>query len=249
MKILGIIPARYASTRFPGKPLADISGKSMIHRVYEQCTKAESLLEVIVATDDDRIASHVNGFGGNFVMTSVSHKSGTERCAEAMRLWKRKHPGNWDAVINIQCDEPFIAPNQIELVGKLIGDKTVSIATLVKKIQNFQELSDPNVVKVVLNRYNEAMYFSRSPIPYLRDKGMSDWIKYVDYFKHIGIYGYQSDILERLPKLDQVENEMAESLEQIRWLSYGLRIKTAITEIDTISIDTPSDLSKITNIT
>lgn len=249
MNILGIIPARYASTRFPGKPLADIGGKSMIRRVYEQSKKAECLSDVYVATDDHRIFEHVSRFGGKAVMTSAEHGSGTERCREALQIFGKLHSAMVDAVINIQGDEPFISPLQIELVGQMLADPRTDIATLVKKIEKADEIWDPNVVKVVLNRYREALYFSRSPIPFLRGKEKHDWPRWHTFYKHIGIYGYKSDILERLPELDATAPEQAESLEQLRWLGWGLKIRTAETEIESISIDTPSDLSKITNIT
>jgi 3-deoxy-manno-octulosonate cytidylyltransferase (CMP-KDO synthetase) len=249
MDILGIIPARYASTRFPGKPLADISGKSLIQRVYEQSRKAACLKDLIVATDDQRILEHVLGFGGQAVMTSEKHRSGTERCKEAIMTWNEGHTGPWEVVINIQGDEPFIAPEQIDLVGELLGEPGTDIGTLVKKITDKKELTDPNVVKVVMNRYGDAMYFSRSPIPFLRGRDLDDWTDHQSYYKHIGIYGYKTDILIRFPELYPSELELAESLEQLRWLAYGLKIRTKVTEMESIAIDTPSDLSKITNIT
>jgi len=248
MGILGIIPARYDSSRFPGKPLAEIDGKSMIRRVYEQCLQAGCLREVLVATDDERIFNHVAGFGGKVLMTASTHRSGTERCKEALDIWAEKTHQAWKSVINIQGDEPFIAPEQIDLLGKLMADPGADIGTLVKKISSFDELSDPNVVKVVLNRYGEAIYFSRSPIPYLRGKAMKEWTAHQTYFKHVGIYGFKSDILGRLPELLPTDAETAESLEQLRWIGYGLKIKTAETELESISIDTPADLLKITNI-
>ena len=249
MDILGIIPARYASTRFPGKPLADIGGRTMIQRVYEQSRKASCLKEVVVATDDERILEHVRGFGGEAMMTAATHASGTERCSEALTLWRKAHPGDWDAVINIQGDEPFIDPGQIELLGGLLAQPQTDICTLVIRTLSSNDLSDPNVVKVVLNRYGEALYFSRSPIPHFRGIEPEKWTGMHTYFKHVGIYGYKSDILERLPTLEPSPLEMAESLEQLRWLSYGLRIKTAVTEFESMAIDTPLDLLKITNIT
>lgn len=248
MAILGIIPARYDSSRFPGKPLADIGGKSMIQRVYEQSLKSAVLQEVIVATDDRRIFDHVTGFGGKAVMTSTTHRSGTERCREAWRNHCDNQGSSWDAVINIQGDEPFISPAQIDLAGLLLNEPAVNICTLVKKIARTEELLDPNVVKVVLNRFGEALYFSRSPIPFVRGADPGNWLSQTTFFKHIGIYGYKSDILDRLPDLPPSEPEIAESLEQLRWLSNGLKIKTAVTLTETISIDTPDDLLKITNI-
>lgn len=249
MEILGIIPARYASTRFPGKPLADIMGKSMIQRVHEQCLKASCLKDVIVATDDQRILDHVAGFGGRAVMTSDRHSSGTERCREALEVQEKAGKGPFDAVINIQGDEPFISPDQIDQVGSLLEDEATNIATLVKLIKDQEELTNPNVVKVVLNRYGEALYFSRSVVPFLRNQEQGNWTVHHPFYKHIGIYGYKADILARLPGLEPTELEKAESLEQLRWLGYGLKIRTAITEMESIAIDTPSDLLKITNIT
>lgn len=249
MNILGIIPARYASTRFPGKPLADIGGKSMIQRVYGQCLKAKHLADVIVATDDQRIFDHVIEFGGKAVMTSPDHTSGTDRCQEALEIWLKDSAFEYQAVINIQGDEPFIAPEDIDLVGDLLHQPTTNIATLVKKITAEKDLSNPNVVKVVLNNHQEALYFSRSPIPYLRGIENEAWLSHLVYYRHIGIYGYKSDILERLPALSATELELAESLEQLRWLGHGIKIKTALTDTESISIDTPSDLLKITNIT
>jgi 3-deoxy-manno-octulosonate cytidylyltransferase (CMP-KDO synthetase) len=249
MKILGIIPARYGSSRFPGKPLADIHGKSMIQRVYEQSKKSSCLTEVIVATDDQRIANHVTKFKGKVLMTSDKHRNGTERCVEALNIWGREQNEAWQGVINIQGDEPFISPDDIDLVGKLLEQPGSTIATLVKRISSFDELLDPNVVKVVLNRHSEALYFSRSPIPNVRGEAPSaQWIEEFPFYKHLGIYGYASDILIRLPGLSKTVPEESESLEQLRWLGHGLKIKTAITDSESIAIDKPSDLLKITNI-
>jgi 3-deoxy-manno-octulosonate cytidylyltransferase (CMP-KDO synthetase) len=250
MKILGIIPARYDSSRFPGKPLAIIHGKSMIQRVYEQCKRSACLTEVIIATDDQRIADHAQGFGGKVVMTSKNHQSGTARCEEALRKWQQEQEVEWQGVINIQGDEPFISPEDIDLIGNLLKQAGSKIATLVKKTTSEEELSDPNVVKVVLNEYGEAMYFSRSLIPYFsiesHPEKKSDRIT---FYKHIGIYGYTSDILARLPNLSATSPEEAESLEQLRWLGHGIKIQTALTDKESVAIDTPSDLLKFTNIT
>ena len=240
MKTLGIIPARYASTRFPGKPLVDIAGKSMIQRVYEQAKKCAELNEVIVATDDDRIFDHVTGFGGKAVMTSPSHQSGTDRCAEVAA----KHP-EYDVIINIQGDEPYIDPEQI---SKLIGcftDTNTQIATLVKKVLTEQELFNPNSPKVILNNNSEAIYFSRSPLPHIRGQEQADWLQHFTYFKHIGIYGYRADVLQQITKLPVSSLEKAESLEQLRWIENSYRIKTAETELETYAIDTPEDLEKL----
>lgn len=188
--IIGVIPARYASTRFPGKPLIDIGGKSMIQRVYEQCKKTSVLSDVIVATDDERIAEHVLGFGGKVIMTADSHQSGTDRCAEVVSTYQ----GKCDAVINIQGDEPFIDPKQIELLASAFNDASTQIVTLIKKINSEEEVRNPNVVKAIANKNNQAIYFSRSPIPYRRNPGVE-----ITYFKHVGIYGYRKQVWPKLP--------------------------------------------------
>ncbi|MEP7263270.1 MAG: 3-deoxy-manno-octulosonate cytidylyltransferase [Bacteroidota bacterium] len=240
MKILGIIPSRFASTRFPGKPLVMINGVSMIQRVYNQAKKSSSLQKVIVATDDERIYNHVKEFGGEVVMTSTDHPSGTDRCAEVLSNEKEK----WDAVINIQGDEPFIDPLQIDLLASLLQNNAM-IATLVKKIISNEELLNPNTPKVVLDKNGNAVYFSRQPLPYYKGVEMNDWIKMIDYYKHIGLYGYRSDILLQLTKLPVGTLEKAESLEQLRWLENGYAISTAVTDIETIAIDTPADLERL----
>jgi 3-deoxy-manno-octulosonate cytidylyltransferase (CMP-KDO synthetase) len=238
MKILGIIPARYASTRFPGKPLADINGKPMIQRVYEQAKKCKILAEVVVATDDKRIESAVKKFGGNVVMTSSKHQSGTDRCYEALR----KTAGTFSAVINIQGDEPFIHPKQIEKVANCFKNKNVQLATLAMKLNNAEELTNPNTIKVLISKKKEAIYFSRTAIPYYRGKKQSEWPKAHIYYKHIGIYGYRADILGQVTKLDRSPLEIAESLEQLRWLENGYRINIDLTPHESFSIDTPKDL-------
>jgi 3-deoxy-manno-octulosonate cytidylyltransferase (CMP-KDO synthetase) len=239
MKILGIIPARFASTRFPGKPLAMINGKPMVQRVYEQALKA-NLDEVVVATDDDRIADVVKSFGGNVVMTSAEHPSGTDRCAEAMAKYK----SGWDAVINIQGDEPYIHPNQINILAALLQRAEVEIGTLVKKISQPEELLNVNTPKVVIDALGNALYFSRQPIPYKKGVEISEWVKHHTYYKHIGIYGYKSNVLPKLTLLSQSSLEVAESLEQLRWLENGYKIATGITSEETIAVDTPDDLLK-----
>lgn len=240
MKILVVIPARYASTRFPGKPLAKINGKSMIQRVYEQVLKCTTVNEVLVATDDERIAQSVNLFGGKVMMTSSLHQSGTERCAEVVQNTAE----DYDVVINVQGDEPFISPEQIDLVAKCFNDPTVHIATLVKQITSEEELVNPNVVKAVIGEQLHALYFSRSPLPHFRNLPVEQWLNSGIYYKHIGIYGYRTNVLEQLVKLPVNNLEKAESLEQLRWIGNGYRIKTAITLIETISIDTPQDLER-----
>lgn len=240
MKILGIIPARFESSRFPGKPLVDIAGKSMIRRVYEQCLRSSCLDKVIVATDDQRIMDHVLDFGGEVVMTSHLHPSGTDRCEEIAK----KHPG-FDVFINIQGDEPLIDPAQITLLASCFDQKTVMIATLVKKIDTEEELFNLNTPKVVLNKDMEAMYFSRTPIPFFRNRENADWLKEHTYYKHIGIYAYRSETLSELTKLPVSALEKAEALEQLRWIENGYKIKVAITDKESQAIDTPEDLEKV----
>lgn len=241
MRILGIIPARFASTRFPGKPLADINGKSMIRRVYEQSLKASTLTDLIVATDDERIIAEVNGFGGKALMTSPAHQSGTDRCAEVLDRQK----GAYDAVINIQGDEPFIDPGQIDLLASCFKDERTEIATLVKKIQTEAELFNSSIPKVVLDIQGLALYFSRQPVPFIRGKEEKDWLKEHIFYKHIGIYGYRTDVLQKIAVLPLSSLEKAESLEQLRWLENGYKIKTAVTTFNSIAVDTPDDLEKI----
>ena len=242
MKFIGIIPARYASTRFPGKPLADMAGKPMIQRVYEQVVG--SVDKVCVATDDERIEAAVRAFGGNVVMTSDQHRSGTDRCFEAYQ----KVGEGFDIVINIQGDEPFIHPEQIETIKACFTDDTVQIATLVKPFAadaDFErDLFNPNSPKVVVNRKGEAMYFSRSVIPYVRGKQYTEWLASQIFYKHIGMYAYRADVLAEITALPQSPLELAESLEQLRWLENGYKIKVGITEQETIGIDTPEDLAK-----
>lgn len=239
MDIIGIIPARYGSTRFPGKPLADIGGKSMIQRVVEQCKKSTALKKVIVATDDDRIVEHVKKLGHEVYKTSPDHKNGTERCYEALKL----DGGSYDFVINIQGDEPFIDPQQIDLLASVINRKT-EIATLIKNIDHLEDLQNTNVIKALKADSGLALYFSRSPIPHMRNIPTEDWMKSHQHYKHIGIYAYRVDILAKLVTLSPTPLELAESLEQLRWIENGYRIKTAITPIETIGIDTPEDIEK-----
>jgi 3-deoxy-manno-octulosonate cytidylyltransferase (CMP-KDO synthetase) len=237
MKILGIIPARYTSTRFPGKPLVDIAGKSMIQRVYEQSKKCVHLVEVIVATDDERIYKHVHDFGGKAIITSPHHQSGTDRCAEVALQHSQ-----YDVVINIQGDEPFIDPEQISKLVFCFNDAGTQIATLVKKIQTNEELFNANSPKVVINKLSEAVYFSRSPLPHIRGQEPENWLNYFTYFKHIGIYGYRANVLQQITKLPVSSLEKAESLEQLRWIENGYRIKVTETELETYAVDTPEDL-------
>jgi 3-deoxy-manno-octulosonate cytidylyltransferase (CMP-KDO synthetase) len=240
MKILGIIPARYASTRFPGKPLVDITGKVMIQRVYEQCVKCPSLDEVIVATDDERILNHIHDFGGKAVMTSPLHQSGTDRCAEVAA----NHP-EYEIVINIQGDEPYINPVQISKVAGCFDSPDTQIATLIKKITSADDLHNANMPKVIVNQLSEAIYFSRSAIPHIRGYEAAEWLAHYNYFKHIGIYGFRSDVLQAVTRLPVSALEKAESLEQLRWIENGYRIKVAETDLETQAVDTPEDLQKL----
>lgn len=240
MKILGIIPSRYASTRFPGKPLIQIDGKSMIRRVYEQAMKSTALDQVVVATDDERIAQEIESFGGRYIFTSSAHQSGTDRCAEVTEML----PG-FDHVVNIQGDEPFIDPEQINLVASCFQEKGVQLATLIKPITTESELFNTSIPKVVLNAAGDAVYFSRQTIPYLRGVEQENWLKSHQFYKHIGIYGYTSSALQEITRLSPSSLELAENLEQLRWVENGYRIKTKVTTIETLAIDTPEDLNKI----
>lgn len=244
MIILGIIPARYASTRFPGKPLVNINGLPMIQRVYEQANKI--LTEVCVATDDTRIQDAVKEFGGNVVMTSSNHTSGTDRCAEAVTLYEKNKNIKVDIIINIQGDEPFIEPIQISQLIDTFNKET-EIATLIKKINSVDILEDTNKVKVVIDNKNNALYFSRSIIPYIRNTQKKEWLKKHDFYHHIGMYGYKRNVLMNICKLNKSPLEVSESLEQLRWLENGYKITTAITNIESMGIDTPNDLEKVLN--
>ena len=237
MKVLAVIPARYASTRFPGKPLADIHGKPMIQHVYERAQSIPSISKTIVATDDDRIKKVVKGFGGNVAMTSANHESGTDRCAEVVN----KLDESFDIVINIQGDEPSIESIQIEQVLELFKNPRVQIGTLAKEIYSKEDFQNPNVVKVVFNQMQSALYFSRSTIPFQRDQSAPQ----PKYFKHIGLYAFKPDVLIEVSQLPQSELEKAESLEQLRWLDNGYSIGVGITQVENIGIDSPEDLQKL----
>ena len=243
LKFIGIIPARYASSRFPGKPLADINGKIMIRRVYEQASKA--LDTVYVATDDQRIHDAVEGFGGKVVMTSSEHKSGTDRCNEAVVKAESKEGIRFDVVLNVQGDEPFISPRQLELVKSCFDDEESQIATLVKRIETLKDLYDQNRPKVVLNFINEAVYFSRSTIPFIRGQKSEDWLQHHTFYMHIGLYGFRRDLLPELTGLPQSSLELAESLEQLRWIESGFSITARITDEESYGIDTPEDLQRL----
>ena len=244
MNFIGIIPARYASTRFPGKPLALLGGKPVIQRVYEQVIQA--LDDAMVATDDERICHAVESFGGKAVMTSVHHKSGTDRCYEAYVLQGKPY----DVIINIQGDEPFIQPRQLEALKECFNDSQTQIATLVKPFtpaDGWDALENVNSPKVVVDRNMRALYFSRSIIPFQRNKERAEWLAGHTYYKHIGLYAYKADVLAEVTALPQSSLEIAESLEQLRWLENGYTIKVGVSEVETIGIDTPADLKAAEN--
>lgn len=243
MNILGIIPARYASTRFPGKPLVDIKGKTMIHRVFENCKK--TLSDVVVATDNGLIEKEVKQFGGNVIMTSENHKSGTDRCVEALNKYEKETGKTFDIVINIQGDEPFIYKEHLTKLINCFNDSKTEIATLISEIKSNEDIFNPNKPKVIINNHNYAIYFSRSPIPYLRGIEKENWYLHHTFYQHIGIYAYRSEILKKITKLTVSGLEIAESLEQNRWLENGFKIKTDITDKQSISVDTPEDLEDI----
>ncbi|UII27277.1 3-deoxy-manno-octulosonate cytidylyltransferase [Fulvivirga maritima] len=240
MRILGIIPARYGSSRFPAKALADIGGKTMVRRVYEQALKASMITDVVVATDHDDIYNEITNHGGKAVMTRQDHESGTDRCFEALN----KQEQQYDYVINIQGDEPFIDPDQINLIAQMLDGQT-ELGTLIKAIDSKEDLFNPNVVKVIFDKNQKAIYFSRSPLPHNRQHTSDQWLDQHRYFRHIGIYAYRTDILEKITQLEVSSLEKAESLEQLRWIENGYSIKVAETEHDSIGIDTPEDLDKL----
>lgn len=237
MKIIGIIPARYASTRFPGKPLADLGGQSMIERVYKQAKKSVALSKVVVATEHKLIFDHVISFGGDACMTAEHHPSGTDRCYEALTLEKQ----TFDYAINIQGDEPFIEPSQIDLLASYL-DGQIQLATLIKKIVTVEQLHSNSEVKVTFNTRHEALYFSRAIIPYLQKVEEKDWLKTYDFYKHVGMYAYRTDILKAITKLGVSPLEKAESLEQLRWMENGYTITVAKTDVETMCVDTPEEL-------
>ena len=242
MNILGVIPSRYASTRFPGKPLVEIDGKTMIQRVYEQAKKSLSLFDVVVATDDERIFNEVKRFGGRAVMTSSSHESGTERCNEVLE----KTSAKIDVVINIQGDEPFVNPEQINQLCSCFKDPNTDIATLIKEIKNNEELFNPNRPKVEIGENGFAKMFSRDAIPVIDGVKKTEWLNQQKYYKHIGLYGYRANVLHKICKLSPSALEVKERLEQLRWLENNYKIKVAETTFEAIAIDTPEDLKKIT---
>lgn len=238
MKVIGIIPARYASSRFPGKPLAKLGGKYVIQRVVEQVGAV--LDDVYVATDDERIYNTVTSMGAKAVMTRSDHQSGTDRIAEALE----KIDKNFDVVVNIQGDEPFIQKSQIETVVACFNDADTQIATLGKKFATLEEAKNPNSPKIILDNRSYAMYFTRALAPYIRGKEESQWIDVYPFLKHIGLYAYRTEVLREVTKLPQSPLEIAEGLEQLRWLQNGYKIKVGLTEVETVGIDTPEDLQR-----
>jgi 3-deoxy-manno-octulosonate cytidylyltransferase (CMP-KDO synthetase) len=255
--IIGIIPARYASTRFPGKPLIDIQGKSMIQRVYEQASQAKCLSEVIVATDDERILTHVQSFGGKAVLTHPDHPSGTDRCWEAYQFAvhglqfkssettvnPKPEAGN-HYIINIQGDEPFVAAEQIDELGAVL-DGNVELASQMIPVSDYEILFDIGEAKVIVNQHFEAIYFSRQVLPFLKGVDPKEWHKHHTYYRQVGMYAYRSDILEKITQLPVSDLEKAESLEQLRWLQHGYKIKMGLTSYESHCIDTPEDVEKV----
>jgi 3-deoxy-manno-octulosonate cytidylyltransferase (CMP-KDO synthetase) len=240
LKTFGIIPARYASTRFPGKPLAKIQGKTMIERVYQQASKAFEI--VAVATDDERIVQEVKRFGGTVVMTSPSHNSGTDRCAEALVLLQEMYGENPEVVVNIQGDEPFVDPGLLRRLAECFEESSVQIATVVRTFDHINDLLNPNNVKAVITPSAHALYFSRSVVPYVRGYKQEEWLNQQTFYWHLGLYAYRTEALRQLTQLAQSPLEIAESLEQNRWLENDFYIKVIQTDQETIAIDTPDDL-------
>lgn len=240
MHAIGIIPARYASTRLPGKPLIELGGQSMIQRVVGQA-RLSGLSRVVVATDNERILQHVRGFGGEAVLTAADHPSGTDRIWDAYQQLNTSA----DCIINIQGDEPFIQPSQIDALVQLFAQpQPPQLATLVKPVLTEEELFSPHLPKVVLDTAGHALYFSRHPLPYQRQQPQAQWLQHHRYLRHIGLYGYRPDVLAEITQLPPSPLELAESLEQLRWLEHGYRIITALTELETIGIDTPEDVQR-----
>ncbi len=243
MRILGIIPARYNSSRFPGKPLIDLKGKTVIQRVYEGAKKSTLLMDLIVATDDDRIAQKVDRFGGKVALTSTHHPTGTDRCAEVVRNLTEKY----DVVINIQGDEPLVDARQLDQLLTVFQNQNVQIATLASRKIGMDELLNPNRIKLVVNKNNQALYFSRSPIPNFA-QAKDEPLNIYPYLRHIGLYAYRSDVLLQLSQLNPTPLEQIESLEQLRWLYNGFQIQVVETEIETPNIDVPADVDAVLNL-
>lgn len=240
MRILGIIPARYGSSRFPGKPLIDLKGKTMIQRVVEGASKAALLTDLIVATDDQRIVDEVVRFGGKVVMTDSNHPTGTDRCAEVLR----NLPDSYDVVINIQGDEPLVDARQLDQLLQAFSNPDVQIATLASRKIEMEDILNPNRIKLVVDKHHNALYFSRSPIPnFANAKG--EPLEIYPFLRHIGLYAYRSEVLLQLSKLEETQLEKIESLEQLRWLYNGYSIRVVETEIETPNIDTPEDVEKV----
>lgn len=239
LRILGIIPARYASSRLPGKPLVDIAGRSMVMRVWDQARQARSLSDVVVATDDERILDHVHSLGGQAVMTSPDHPSGTDRCHEALL---KMGVDRFNAVVNIQGDEPFIVPDQIDELCAALLQAPGGIATLAQVVTDDRDLDDPGEVLITTTVDMDALYFSRAAIPFLRDPGEGPRHARFRFLKHVGLYGYRADVLAQLVRLRPSALEMAESLEQLRWLEHGFRVRVGLTEHPSFCVDTPADL-------
>ena len=238
MRFIGIIPARYSSSRFPGKPLAILGGKAVIEHVYRQVSSV--MADVFVATDDQRIYDAVEAFGGKAVMTRTDHQSGTDRICEALD----KVGGDFDVVINIQGDEPFIQKSQLETVMQCFDDPRTQIATLGKPFESIEAVRNPNSPKIVLDNDGYALYFSRSAIPFVRGKENEEWLSHFPFLKHVGLYAYRTEVLRKISHLPQSSLELAESLEQLRWLQNGYKIKVGLTDVETIGIDTPEDLQR-----
>lgn len=238
MKFIAIIPARYASTRFPGKPLALLGGLPVIQRVYEQAISV--LPEAYVATDDERIFQCVEAFGGRAVMTRTDHKSGTDRIQEAVEHIET----DADVIINIQGDEPFVQASQLQTLMQLFADTTTQIGTLGKRFESMEAVQNPNSPKIVCDQRGFALYFSRSVIPFVRGKETAEWLKHYPFLKHLGLYAYRREVLREVTQLPQSPLEQAESLEQLRWLENGYRIRVGLTDVETVGIDTPEDLTR-----
>ncbi len=245
MKVIGVIPARFNSSRFPGKPLCVINGITMIERVYKQAIKCKHLSAVIVATDDQRILNHVIEFGGNAVLTSSEHETGTNRCYEALNKYEKSTKQEFDIVINIQGDEPFINPSDVDILAQSFVKSAIQIVTLRKKITDYNELISPNVVKVVVGVNNKALYFSRQTIPYITATEEKKWLENATFFKHIGIYAYRTDVLRQIAYLKPSVLEINEKLEQLRWLENGISVFALETQSESHAVDVPNDILKI----
>ncbi|NVK05391.1 MAG: 3-deoxy-manno-octulosonate cytidylyltransferase [Flavobacteriia bacterium] len=243
MRTLAIIPARYASTRFPGKPLVDLVGKSMIRRVYERASMGCD--EVLVATDDNRILEEVESFGGNVVMTSTNHSTGTNRCLEAYEIWRINAGADVDVVINVQGDEPMLNPTSLRTLVHPFVNPDCDMSTLVKPVKNAEDLKNPNNVFVTINQNGQALYFSRHPIPFVRGVEMENWLSKVDFFQHIGLYAFRPKTLRDFASMAMGDLEKAESLEQLRWLEGGHEIYCGLVQEVSVSVDTPEDAETV----